>query len=353
MTSSPGASLLAFAQSLLDVRDPDARLAFDLAEARGAAPDECAAGRWMTHMLAGDFACAWRESDAIRRRNAPDPHRVWTGERLKGLRVILRCLHGLGDAVQFLRYAPRLSGIASQLIVEVPPRLLPIAPCFHGVQDAVSWGEHAPIQPLAWDSQIEVTELPYFFRTQLHELPIAQEYLQLPFNHQSRTNHLMGAADTIRVGLVWAAGEWNPSRSIPFSLIRNLFDEPGCEFWNLQGGPAHDQWRCSPASLRSLDIAKIGDGLLNLACVIRNLDLVITVDTLAAHLAGAVGIPTWVLLQYTADWRWMARGDTSPWYPSIRLFRQQSPGDWPGVLHLVRQELQQWIRHSTRTRKIA
>lgn len=353
MTGSPGASILEFAHSLLASRNPNAGLAFDLAEARGAEPNECAAGRWVTHMLAGDFASAWRDSDSIRRRNARDPRRVWNGEPLDGRRVILRCLHGLGDAVQFLRYAPRLSSMASRLIVEVPPRLLPLAPCFHGIRHVVSWGKYAPVQPVAWDSQIEVTELAYFFRTEIHELPIAQKYLQLPYSDQSRTNHLMGGGDTPRVGLVWAAGEWNPSRSIPFALIRDLLDEPGCEFWNLQGSPAHDEWLSSAPTFQARDIAEIGDGLLNLACVIGGLDLVITVDTLAAHVAGAMGIPAWVLLQYAADWRWMARGCTSPWYPSLRLFRQQSPGNWRDVLQRTRQELQQWIRHPIRTEKIA
>ena len=161
----------------------------------------------------------------------------------------------------------------------------------------------------------------------------------------------MQNSDLPRVGLVWAAGEWNPSRSIPFELFRNLRFEMECEFWNLQGGPSHGEWT-SPFT-HSRDIAEIGDGLLNLACVIRELDLVITIDTLAAHLAGALGTPAWLLLQFAADWRWLAAGKTSPWYPSLRIFRQSSPGNWPDLIHLVHQELRTWTQRSTCEDKIA
>lgn len=353
MIRSSGASALDFAQSLLAARNPGACEAFDLAETQGADPDECAGGRWMAHMLAGNFLGAWQESDAIRRRSAPDPHRMWNGEPLRGRRVIVRCLHGLGDTIQFLRYAPRLNSIVSQLIIEVPPHLLPLAPCFDGVHRVISWGKHAAIPPVAWDAQIEVTELPYFFRTELSDLPIACDYLQLPLSQQARVNCLMGHTVLPRVGIVWAAGEWNPSRSIPFPLVRNLLSEPGCEFWNLQGGHAHDDWALRPSAAHTRDINEIGDGLMNLACVIRKLDLVITVDTLAAHLAGAMGAPAWLLLQYAADWRWMAAGNTSPWYPSLHLFRQSSPGNWTGLIQHVQQELRTWAQRSIGEDKIA
>ena len=121
----------------------------------------------MAHMLAGNFAAAWRESDAIRQRGAPDPHRYWTGDDLRGQRVILRCLHGYGDAVQFLRYVPRLRALASHLVVEVPPAMMEIASCFDGVDDVITWGAGAPAVPPEWNAQVEVMELPYLFRTEL------------------------------------------------------------------------------------------------------------------------------------------------------------------------------------------
>ena len=346
-------SHLLHAEQLLDGRDQRALPAFHYAEQCGADPDSCAAGRWMVHMLAGDFAAAWRESDAIRLRGAPDPNRIWDGKPLEGRRVIVRCLHGFGDAIQFLRYAPRLRGITSSLIVEVPPRLVDFAPCIAGIDRVATWGLHAPAEPVHWDAQIEVMELPYIFRTKLHELPIAEQYVQLPHSNQQRIATLMGESDRPRIGLVWAAGDWNPSRSISFPVIEPLTSNQNCEFWNLQGGAAHAEWQRLPRSSRLRDIAEVGDGVMNLACTIAQLDLVITVDTLAAHLAGAMGVPTGLLLQYSADWRWLANGSTSRWYPSLRLFRQPSPGDWHSLIAEVRKEMCKWTQLCRCTQRIA
>jgi hypothetical protein len=312
--------------------------AFDRAEGSGAAVDACAGGRWTAHMLAGNFAAAWRESDAIRRRGAPDPHRYWTGEDLRGQRVILRCLHGYGDAVQFLRYAPRLRSLAAHLVVEVAPAMMEMATYFEGVDDVITWGDGAPAVPPEWNVQIEVTELPYLFRTQLHELPLVERYLRLPETVKRQAARTMGSSRLRRVGIVWAAGEWNADRSLPLGLLQQLLQTSSCEFWNLQGGRARQE----PQPHQNLRDAACF-GILRLAALISQLDLVITVDTLAAHLAGALGKPTWVLLQYAADWRWMLERSDSPWYPSLEIFRQQTPGDWQSAVACVRHRLEQWL----------
>jgi hypothetical protein len=346
-------SYLEVAEDLLGHRDPGALEAFHLAEACGADPDRCAAGRWTAHMLAGRFASAWLESDAIRLRGAPDPNRMWNGVPLNNRRIIVRCLHGLGDAIQFLRSAPRLHNLAAEVTYEVPPQLLELAPCFKGVHRAISWGKLAPSVPITWDSQIEVMELPYIFRTELDHLPIVERYLQLPPSHRDTIGRTMGASSVPRVGVVWAAGEWNISRSIPFAIFRQLLSASGCEFWSLQGGTAQSDWDQLPFAPQFHDSACLGAGLMTLACVISQLHLVITVDTLAAHLAGAMGIPAWVLLQHAADWRWMANGATSPWYSSLRLFRQPARGDWAGLIQQVRKELSSWIQTRHHSQKIA
>ena len=294
----------------------------------------------MAHMLAGNFAAAWCESDAIRQRGAPDPHRYWTGDDLRGQRVILRCLHGYGDAVQFLRYAPRLRALASHLVVEVPPAMMEIASCFDGVDDVITWGAGAPAVPPKWNAQVEVMELPYLFRTELHELPLAERYLHLPETLKRQAAQAMGSSRLPRVGIVWAAGEWNADRSLPRGPLQQLLQTSPCEFWNLQGGRAGQE----PQPHQNLrDAACFGDGILRLAALISQLDLVITVDTLAAHLAGALDKPTWVLLQYAADWRWMLERSDSPWYLSLQIFRQPSPGDWQSAVACVRRQLAQWL----------
>jgi hypothetical protein len=340
------------ADELLNRRDPTSLQLFQLAESCGADADHCAAGRWMAHMFMGDFASAWRESDSIRLRGGADPHRMWTGESLKDRHIIVRSLHGYGDAIQFLRYAPRLRSIAAEVTYEVPPALYELAPYIEGVDNVVTWGRLAPVNPVSWDTQIEIMELPYIFRTEMRDLPLAQQYVHPPQARCSCINRKLGGNHP-RVGVVWAAGEWNQSRSVPFPVFSELLAEPACEFWSLQGGTAQADWSELPPSSRLRDSADLGDGILNLACIISQLDLVITVDTLAAHLAGAMGVPAWVMLQHAADWRWMACGTTSPWYPSLRLFRQHVPGDWSGLIEEVRQELHIWTQLCSRPQMIA
>jgi hypothetical protein len=329
------------AEEMLDGRRlSEACEIFHQAEAMGASPDRCSSGRWMTAMLCGDFEAAWQESDAIRMRGTPDPHRFWNGEDLRGARVIVRCLHGFGDAVQMFRYAPRLREVASRVIFEVPQRMLSLAPLFRGVDEVITWGEAAPEEPPEWDVQVEVTELPYLFRTKLNELPITPRYLDLPGEIVQQAADAMGPATKPRIGLVWASGEWNPERSIPLALFEPMVLEASVEFWSLQGDAAAlDARPWIDRGMVGDATAICGDGLVALAATIANLDLVITVDTLAAHLAGALGKPAWVMLQYAADWRWMIARDDTPWYPSVRLFRQPKPGDWSGAVGAVRDAL--------------
>jgi hypothetical protein len=317
---------------------------FQRAETCGAAADRCSAGRWMAYMLLGDFELAWCESDAIRRRGAPDPHRFWQGESLHGKRVMLRCLHGFGDAAQFLRYVPRLRNIASDLIVEVPPRFRELASCFEGVEEVITWGDGAPAPPPEWDVQIESVELPFVFRTQFSDLPLATNYLKVPMRSDRTLAVAIASRDVLRVGLVWTSGAWNPKRSIAFARMRSLLEIDGCEFWSLQGGPELAERESFPADTMLREDPSCRNSIKGLAVRISQLDLVITVDTLAAHLAGALGVPAWLLLHHAADWRWLHQVDKSPWYPSLRLFRQPEPGDWKGVIDAATDALWNWSR---------
>lgn len=332
--------LLIRAEELLSARMLSLALAcFYNAEAKGSDRDRCAAGRWMVHMLRGDFAAAWQESDAIRARGAPDPNRVWNGEDISGRRLIIRCLHGLGDTVQFLRYAAQLNNRAAKVIWQVSPAMKHLARYFHGVEHVVTWEDKCE-EGYDWDMQIEVTELPYVFRTTTAELPIASRYLTLPSSMSLRAAREMGASTIPRIGLVWGAGSWNAARSVPFALLRPLFEIAGCEFWNLQGGALRRS--CAGMALR--ESAACNDGVLRLASVMSQLDLVISVDTLAAHLAGSLGTPVWLMLQHAADWRWMESRSDSPWYPSLRNFRQPGPGAWADVVRIVEHKLRQWLQ---------
>lgn len=340
MIQGSAAEQLQHAEALLAARNDNSLAAFYFAEVAGADPDRCAGGRWTAQMLKGEFDGAWMESDSLRRRAAPDPNRFWDGQPIDGRKVIVRCLHGLGDAIQFLRYVPRLRSRASSVVVEVPPGLYELASYIEGVGKAITWGDLAPHAPVNWDVQIEVMELPYFFRTSLNELPIFRNYLRLPESLKAPTTSV--PTQSPRVGVVWAAGDWNPQRSLPFHFLKRLLSGSDCEFWSLQGGAAAAEWMGLPRSETFRDGSEFGEGLLSLAALVHTLDLVITVDTLAAHLAGAMGKPTWLLLNHAADWRWMVNRDDSPWYPSVRLFRQPSLGDWESVIDDVQEELRIW-----------
>jgi hypothetical protein len=342
-TTDPAASLLREANQLLERRHLAAAMrAFDCAEAAGADADQCAGGRWLVSMLRGNYEWAWRESDAIRQRGAHDPHRYWNGEPLRDRRVMVRCLHGYGDMVQGMRYAPALRKLAAAVTWEVPPRMAELARYFAGVDRVVDW--NAPPSRAEWDVQAEVTELPYIFRTQLAYLPITNDYLTLP--QSALAKYELASGGMPRVGLVWAAGEWNPTRSVPVELLRPLVEREDCRFWSLQGGAAREEGQACLAG-----VGECGEGCLALAATIAQMDLVITADTFAAHLAGALGVPAWVMLQHAADWRWLARGASSPWYPTLRLFRQPTPEDWAAVVEQVERAFHEWRRAYDRAQR--
>lgn len=296
----------------------------------------------MAHALHGDLPAAWEESAAIRSRGLDEGTCFWKGEKLAGKRVIVRCLHGFGDAVQFFRYAPQLNALAARVVWEVPPALQELARCFRGADNVISW-ESRHSFARSWDVQVEAMELPCIFETRIDDLPLAAKYLRLPGRTVATVSRRMGTKTSPRVGIVWAAGGWNPSRSIPPHFLRRLLNVTGCELWNLQGGTVRQAWRGIPNCPTLRDAAACGEGILPLAAVISHLDLVIAVDTLAAHLAGALGVPAWLMLQYAADWRWMTERSDSPWYPSLRLFRQPSPDDWASVLRDIEAKLQRWL----------
>lgn len=341
--TSPAEQTLAEAFDLLAKSDLGAALAaFDNAERSGADSDECSAGRWKASMLLGEMDSAWQETDAIRSRGKADPHRFWDGTPIRGKRLMIRCLHGFGDTIQMIQFIPQVISLARSVILEVQPRLLPLlseTPFLHDDRLTLStWGEEAAGAYLAWEVQVEIMELPYVLRVTRPQLPASVRYVQSAREGSQRTAAAMLPLGGPRIGLAWTAGKWNQARVIPFGYIGSLLDLPA-QFWslvedkNLQAGQMTEG-----VGPRLRHLGKEIDSIVGLAAVLSNVDLVITSDTLAAHLAGAMGVPVWVLLPYAADWRWM-QGETSPWYPTMRLFRQRAPDTWCDVVRHVRAAL--------------
>ena len=310
----------------------EAIVLFQDAERAGYDADSCAGERWFCHMLSGNFELAWRESDAIASRGKPDPNAFWDGHPLSGRRVLLRCLHGLGDTIQFIRYAPLIRRQARTFAIEAQPELKRLLTESRIADQVLTWGDPEP----AWDQQIEVVELPRIFRTTLESVPAEVPYLDVPARRaRNRGNAAM------RIGFVWSPSNYNRSRGIPIQTFAPLFDTPGTAFFSLQAGPAAselERWNGQIESLYDQSAC-----IYATAQALKTLDLVITVDTMVAHLAGAMALPVWTLLPYQCDWRWMLHRSDSPWYPTMRLFRQQRPADWPSVIQQVDQELRQLV----------
>jgi len=288
----------------------------------------------MAAMRRGDFAAAWTISDAVLAARDPagrdDPrlpyHRrwVWDGRPFAGARALVRCYHGLGDTIQFARFLPLLRARAASLDLEVQPELMPLLAGLPGPDRLIPFRLDAPRPPAECD--LEIMEVPHALRIEPETLACDVPYLAPPPARVAAARARLGAA-AIAVGVCWQAGDWERVRSVPLALLAPILARPGLRLVSLQRGPAAAEAAAlyAPAFVdplnRSLDI-------LDTAALIAALDLVITVDTMVAHLAGALGRPTWLLLKAAADWRWMEARADSPWYPSLRLYRQRCSGDW-------------------------
>lgn len=290
---------------------------------------------WLRHMRAGNFEAAWQFSDGVLQARAGKPcwhwprhyQYVWDGTPLHGRRVLVRCYHGLGDTLQFVRYAPLLKAIAKEVIFWAQPRLIPLLQTVAGIDRLLPMHDGTPEVP--YDVDVESMELPHIFRTTLHTIPATIPYIHVQPAHLPQSNGKRA------VGLVWQGGGWDESRNIPFALLQPLFQLPGIDWYILQANAAEAGWDGKSGVLAC------GNSLEEDAATIRALHLLISVDTMTAHLAGALGVPVWILLQQQADWRWMEHRTDSPWYPTMRLFRQQKSGEWEPVVQRVAEALKQ------------
>ncbi|MDR3563887.1 MAG: tetratricopeptide repeat protein [Negativicutes bacterium] len=266
---------------------------------------------------------------------------LWRGEAGNGQTVLIRAEQGYGDTIQFCRYMPLVAARGYQVILEVQPPLVRLLTSLSGPQQVVAYGDPLP----AVDYYCPLMSLPFVFHTQLETIPDKIPYLTVPKESRDEWQQRMPAAEhtPLKVGIAWAGKQRNASlelavtdrrRSIDPSLFAPLLAVPGIQFYSLQKmGPE------APAEFAFIDMMAECDDFSDTAALIMNLDLVISVDTAVAHLAGALGKKVWLLNRFDSCWRWLRLRDDSPWYPTLRIFRQPQPGDWHSVILSVQKEL--------------
>ncbi|HEX4066335.1 MAG TPA: tetratricopeptide repeat protein [Acidobacteriaceae bacterium] len=299
--------------------------------------------RWnlcLLDLLEGNFAEGWRHYEVRFQREGNRPRSfskpIWCGEPLNGARILLHSEQGLGDAIQFLRYIPLVHAAGGTVILNVPRALGRLAASLPGVDTLTVEDESLP--PFDWHCPL--MSLPLAFKTSLDSIPNRVPYLTVPKEALQRLNDLHGTNRELRIGLVWSG---NPKctedqiRSMPLSSFRSVLELDGLRFFSLQLGAAAAQLGTIETPITDLSSA-IND-MADTAALVMGLDLIITVDTSVAHLAGALGKPTWTLIPFAPDWRWLTDREDSPWYPTMRLFRQDHFGDWESVVQSIRVQL--------------
>jgi tetratricopeptide (TPR) repeat protein len=291
--------------------------------------------RALLSLLLGDFEAGFREYE-WRWRFLPGREfsfPLWRGQPLLRKRILLHAEQGLGDAIQFLRYVPLVIAAGGVVVLEVGEPLLRLAQAIPEVSRVLSFSEPPP----ECDWHCPLMSLPLAFETRLDSIPAQVPYLAVPEAARRKADSLQMAGSGLRVGLVWAGNpkhKKDRDRSIAFRMLERLFSANGVSFFSLQmDAVTEDLARANVLGIT--DLAPEIEDLADTAALLQRLDLLISVDTAVAHLAGALGVPAWVLLPFAPDWRWLLERADSPWYPSLRLFRQPRPGDWASVMEAV------------------
>jgi hypothetical protein len=312
----------------------------------------------LVQLRLGDWERGWAGYEA--RWRFREVHRTpmvfrqprWRGEALNGRRILLHAEQGLGDAIQFCRYAQLVAARGGEMILQVHEPVERLMYSLWVVQVGRAQVAQLGIAPPEFDLECPLMSLPALFETTVATVPWLGPYLGAEPGLTAEQEAKLGPVDggLLRVGVAWAG---NPRyradcrRSMKLATLLPLLRMNGIFWASLQKGEAAEQIREVADEVAILDGSSGDKNLAETAALVAMLDLVITTDTCIAHLAGAMGKPVWIMLPHLADWRWMEKVETTPWYPTARLFRQQSPGDWVGVLERISAELgsfrSQWL----------
>ena len=303
--------------------------------------------RWnlgLMQLLLGDYPQGWQNYEArwqlktrffYRKFNVP----LWNGSDLAGKRVVLHAEQGFGDAIQFVRYAPMVAARGARVVLQCQPELQRLFRSIQEVDQVINDEQEAP----AVDLHCPLMTLPMRFGTTVQSIPSRVPYLWADANEIRKwRDRLSGFDGTLKVGISWTGDPKNANnrdRSVGLEALSPLLQMPGASFFSLQKqlpkpGPAQ-----IPGGIRCNDWTAELQDFADTAALVSQLDLVITIDSAVAHLAGALGKPVWVLLSYAGDWRYLLDREDSPWYPTMRLFRQIYSGQWKAPIERAGDEL--------------
>ncbi|MHB1687858.1 MAG: tetratricopeptide repeat protein [Ignavibacteriaceae bacterium] len=300
-------------------------------------------GKAHCQLLLSDFKNGWEEYEwRIKKpefpvRNLKKPR--LTNQNINGKKILVYMEQGLGDTIQFIRYLPMLKEKGAYVIFECSEYLLKILKDFPGYDkriDVVNVSEG----DLDYDYHIPILSLPFYFRTELETIPGGVPYLQVDESKKEKWEEIIPPNNKFKVGIVWAGNTKHRAdreRSCPLEKFKPVIDRNDIEIYSLQHGSASVQ--LTEEYKKVHDIRDYNFDLTDAAAAILNLDLLITVDTSLAHLAGALGKSVWLLIALSPDWRWMLDRDNTPWYPAMKLYRQTRPYDWVSVFERVNEDL--------------
>jgi tetratricopeptide (TPR) repeat protein len=287
----------------------------------------------------GDYRRGFAEYEwRWRRTGMPPPQSrgrpLWLGEySLPGKTILLHAEQGLGDTIQFARYVPLVAAQGAKVLLEVQPELNSLLSRLEGAAAVVARGEAPP----PFDLHCPLGSLPLALKTELQTVPAPASYLAADEAHLKKWSARLQHVPPPRVAIAWSgnpAHDNDRNRSLPFGALAPLFTT-GASFIGIQRDLRSEDAARLAAETRLIHVGGELDDFNDTAAVLALCDLIISVDTAPAHLGGAMGRPVWVLVPFAPDWRWMLEGETTPWYPTARLFRQHSPGDWDAVIARV------------------
>jgi hypothetical protein len=293
----------------------------------------------------GDFERGWEHYESRETCAAPSPDWGvrWTGdESLEGKSLLILAEQGFGDTIQSCRFAPLAAARGAKVTLAVQDPLVALLEC---LKPGIMITALSAVVPTRFDYHIPLLSMPRAFHTRTDNIPASIPYLSANPWRIEAWNARMGTHG-FRIGICWqgaVGGEVDIGRSFPVRHFETLAEIPGLRLISLQKNAGVEQLRDLPAGMK---VETFGDTLdpgpdafVDTAAVMENLDLVITSDTAIAHLAGALGRPVWVALSHVPDWRWLLDRDDSPWYPTMRLFRQPRRNDWAGVFAAIKTSL--------------